>query len=191
MAQREEPRRKPPFWHRSRLGWVNALGFALTVFLALWLLLVVFATFLPKAEAISFPIPKPYILACAVTQVVTIAMGAVIVVGLMWRGADFSTHTPRLYVFFWTCAGLLFYLCQLVTYLRFGVVRLPNVARFAEEVYWGSAPLGLVAFALMCYVNIEIPGADEHLHGDGDAGWDEEAGWEEEGYEGVEEEHVR
>jgi hypothetical protein len=180
-VMRERPARpaKLPFWDRSRLGWVNALGFALTVFLALWLLLVVFATFLPKADPVEFPIPTIYILVCGIMQVATIALGAVIVLGLMWRGADLSTHTPRLYVFFWTCAGLLFYLCQMVTFVRFGIVPLPNVAKFAEEVYWGSAPVGLLAFALMCYVNIDIPREGEHTEAwYHDHGYEDHEDWE-------------
>jgi hypothetical protein len=171
QRERDAARRSPPFWHRSRLGWANALGFALTVFLALWLLLVVVASFLPDADPVAFPIPTTYILVGGIAHVLTVVMGGVIVLGLMWRGADFSTHTPRLYVFFWTCMGLLFYLVQMVTFLRFGIVKLPNVAPFAEEVYWGSAPIGLAAFALMCYVNIEIPREGEHTEA-----WYEEHG---------------
>jgi hypothetical protein len=162
------PVHRPPFWHRRRLFWVNALGFALTLFLGIWLLLVLFSSFLRDAQPLAFPIPLPFVLACALSQVATIVLGGIIVLGFAWRGADFTAHTPRLYLFFWTCAGLLFYLCAFVTLLKFGIVDLPNVARWAEDVYWGSAPLGIVAFGLMAYVNVEIPGVGEHLHDEHD-----------------------
>jgi hypothetical protein len=181
MARRSTPSdRRPPFWDRRRLFWVNALGFALTLFLGIWLVLVLFSSLLRDAQPIEFTIPAAFVLACGVAQLATIVLGGVIVLGLAWRGADFTAHTPRLYLFFWTCAGLLFYLCASVTLLRFGIVDLPNVARWAEDVYWGSAPLGLVAFGLMTYVNVEIPGVGEHLH-------DEHDGYD--GYEDYEDEH--
>ena len=160
MRARSAPSRPPP-WHRSRLGWVNALGFALTLFLALWLFLAVLANFLPKADPVRFPIPLPFVLILSLTQLTTIALGATVVLRFMWRGADFTTHLPRLYVFFWTCAGLLFFLCQVVILTRFGMVNLPNAARWAEHIYWGVSPIGLATFALMAYVNVELPGAHD------------------------------
>ncbi len=166
MARRAPQRPKLPFWHRHRLAWINALGFALTVFLALWFVLVAFNSLMPDSEPLEFPIPVTYIIVLTITQLMVVGLGAYIVIGLMWRGVDFHTHKPRLYVFFWTCAGLLYYLCLTVTWLKFGMANLPNAARWAEEVYWGSAPIGLACFALMAYVNIEIPSDDQY--------WDEE-----------------
>lgn len=156
MAARPAP---VPFWHRRRLGWVNALGFALTLFLGLWLLLALFRSFLPGADRLAFPIPTAYVLACLLSHLAVVVLGSIIVFRFMWRGADFTTHTPRLYVFWWTCAGLLFFLCQVVVLAKFGDVPLPNVARWASGFYWHLAPVGLLGFALMAYVNMEIPPA--------------------------------
>ena len=50
---------------------------------------------------------------------------------------------------------------------------LPNAARWSEHLYWGSAPVGLLCFGLMGYVNIDIPADDEHEHHD-DEHYDDE-----------------
>lgn len=162
MRARPEPPAKPPIWHRSRMGWVNALGFALTFFLALWLLMAVFANLLPSADPIEFPIPTAFVVVLLLAHVATVALCLTLVIGFMLRGADLNEHKPRMYTFFWTCAGLLFFLVQVVILARFGRVQLPNASGFASEVYWGVAPVGLLAFALMAYVNVELPGADHH-----------------------------
>lgn len=169
MRERQTPQPKPPIWHRSRLGWINALGFALTFFLGVWLLLATFANFMPKADPIRFSLPTAFVAVLALAHVATVALGATLVIGFMLRGADLSEHKPRMYVFYWTCAGLLFYIVQVVVLLKFGSTTLPNAAGFASEIYWGAAPLGLAAFALMAYVNIELPG--DHPHPDEDEEW--------------------
>jgi hypothetical protein len=161
MHARNGSVRKLPFWHRRRLGWVNAAGFALTLFIGVWMVLAFVSNLLPGADPIEFGISPAFIVVLSLTQVATVALGAVIVFVFMWRGADFSSHTPRLYVFFWTCAGVLFYLIQVVILARFGMVDLPNAASWAEHVYWGCAPIGLAVFGLMAYVNIDTPGAEE------------------------------
>lgn len=175
MRDRSTPPAKPPLWHRSRLGWINALGFALTFFLGVWLLLAAFANLMPKADPIHFDLPTPFVAVLALAHVATVLLCTILVVVFMLRGANMSEHRPRMYVFYWTCAGLLFYLVQVVVLLKFGRVSLPNAAGFASEIYWGAAPFGLFAFALMAYVNIELPG--DHPHPDED--WHEEEDWDE------------
>lgn len=160
MARRPPPPAKPPFWHRSRLGWVNAMGFALTLFLGIWILLAVFSNLLPKSDPLRFGLPVPFVIVLGLAQIATVTLGG-IVVSFMWRGADFHTHRPRLFVFWWTCAGLLFFLVDLVTLIQFGIADLPNAARWAEDIFFGSAPVGVLCFALMGYVNIDIPADDE------------------------------
>jgi len=174
MARRPPTPAKPPIWHRSRLGWVNALGFALTLFLGVWLLMSIVSNLLPSSDPIAFGLPTAFVAVLALAQVATVALGAV-VVGFMWRGADFHTHRPRLFVFWWTCAGLLFFLVDLVTLLRFGFADLPNAARWAEHIYFGSAPVGLLCFALMAYVNVEIPaeGGEDDWDGEQEDGHDD------------------
>ncbi len=179
MARRRpEPAPKPPFWHRSRLAWVNALGFALTLFLGVWLLLFVVANLLPDSDPFTFTFPTVFAIVLLVTQAVTIALGAVIVFGFMWRGADFHTHKPRLYVFFWTCAGLLFALVQFVILLKFDWPLLPNTVRFARQLYWCESFIGILCFALMAYVNIDIPSEDDEYAEEG-----EHDGYEDHEYE--------
>ena len=181
MRERTPPPPKPPLWHRSRLGWVNALGFALTFYLALWLLMVTFANLMPNAEDRTWPIPMAFVIVLAIAHVATVALGSVIVCGFMLRGADLNTHAPRMYIFYWTCAGLLFFLVQVVVLAKFGMVDLPNAGGFASKLYWGLAPMGLLAFALMGYVNIEIPSDDEPHHDDD---WhDEDEVYDEDDYE--------
>jgi len=180
MRERPEPpAAKPPIWHRSRLGWVNALGFALTFFLALWLLMAVFANVLPSRDPIEFPIPTAFVVVLLLAHVATVALCLTLVIGFMLRGADLNEHKPRMYTFFWTCAGLLFFLVQVVILARFGRVPLPNASGFASEVYWGVAPVGLLAFALMAYVNVELPGADHHDEHE----FEDEEDWDEEEYD--------
>ncbi len=49
----------------------------------------------------------------------------------------------------------------------FGIADLPNAARWAEDMFFGIAPVGLLCFGLMGYVNIDIPAED-------DEAWDEQ-----------------
>jgi hypothetical protein len=145
-----------PITHPARWAWVNALGFALTLFLALWLLLALFRTLMPDRAPLAFAIPVPYVAACLLAQAVVIALGATIVFRFAWHGHDLGAPTPRFYVFAWSCAGLLFYACQVLVLVRFGAPRLPNVASWASAFYWYAAPVGLLAFALMLWVNVEV-----------------------------------
>lgn len=178
MARRRgEPPPKPPIWDRSRLGWINALGFALTLFLGLWLLLFTAANVLPDADPFELAFPTVFAAVLFLAQTATVVLGAVVVFGFMWRGADFHTHGPRMWVFFWTCAGLLFSLVQLVILLKFDWPQLPNVANFARQVYWGEAFIGLLCFGIMAYVNIDIPSEGEEHDGPwpvGEHAWDED-----------------
>ena len=177
MARRRpEPARRPPFWHRSRLGWVNALGFALTLFMGLWLVLATIGNVMPGSAPVRFVFPAVFAIVLILSQTATVALGAIVVFGFMWRGADFHTHKPRLYVFFWTCAGLLFSLVQLVTLLKFNGPELPNAARWARQIYWAEAFIGLPCFLLMAYVNIDIPREGEAREDDWD---DEHEDWDE------------
>lgn len=186
MARRRpEPPPKPPFWDRSRLGWINALGFALTLFLGVWLLLFAAANLLPDAAPFELAFPTVFAIVLFLAHLTTVILGCVVVFGFMWRGADFHTHKPRLYVFFWTCAGLLFALVQFVILLKFDWPELPNCARFAKQVYWGEAFIALPCFCIMAYVNIDIPSegeehdgpwpVDEHEWDEGDEHWDHES----------------
>ncbi len=174
MARRPAPAAKAPFWHRSRLGWVNAFGFALTLFLGIFLVMAVFANLMPKADPLRFGLPMPFVLVLALAQAATVALAATVVFGFMMRGADFHTHRPRLYVFWWTCAGLLFFLVDLVSLVKFGISDLPNAGRWAEDLYWGVAPIGLACFALMGYVNIDIPAEADALDDTYDEDYDDE-----------------
>jgi hypothetical protein len=164
MRERNVPPAKPPLWHRSRMGWVNALGFAMTAYLALWGVLAVFSNLMPNADALSFPFPTAFVVVLSLAHLATVVLGALIVFGFMLRGEDLNAHTPRMVIFGWTCTGLLFFLVQVVVLARFGMAQLPNASGFASNLYWGLAPLGLAAFALMAYVNVEIPKEGEAWH---------------------------
>ena len=149
------PRNQPtkaPFWHRSRLGWVNALGFALTVFYAGWLLLVVFRTLMPDARPVQFTLPVAYVLvtACAlITHIVFCGL----VLSHAWRGGDFREPRAHAHVLIWSISGLALFLVLALVLVKFGSEPLPNVASWASKMFWHGCIVGLPAFALMTYVN--------------------------------------
>lgn len=171
-----------PFWHRSKLRWVNGLGFAMSLALALWLLLATAGNLLPSDTEGRMPYPLVYMVAGGTALVATVVLFGIILFRFLWQGVDFSAYKPRVYLFFWSIAGLLFFVLQALLMSIFGKRSLPNVADWAQEFIWFLCPFGVIAFAILAYVNSELP------HGDEDD-WDEdEEDWEEhihdEGYAG-------
>lgn len=150
---RNRPAPKAPFWHRSRLGWVNSLGFAITVFYAGWLLLVLFRTVLPGADALRFTLPVAYVVAIAsvlVTHIVFCGM----VLSHAWRGGDFRESRAHSHVLLWSVSGIALFLLLALVLVKFGSEPIPNSAGWATGMFWRGCIVGLPAFALMTYVNL-------------------------------------
>ncbi|MDJ0975680.1 MAG: hypothetical protein QNJ98_14555 [Planctomycetota bacterium] len=171
-----------PFWHRSKLRWVNGLGFAMSLALALWLLLATAGNLLPSQGNEPMPYPLVYMVAGGAALIATVVLFGIILFRFLWRGVDFSEYTPRVYLFLWSIGGLLFFVLQALLMWIFGKRSLPNVADWAQEFIWFLCPFGVMTFAILAYVNSELP----HDH---DEDWDEHhEDWEDhihdEGYEG-------
>ena len=147
----EAPR--PPLWHPSRLGWVNGLGFALSMFFALFLLCALVSALLNRSQPLEFAFPRMYAYASLATLVILGLLTCFLIFGVAWKGADFGTHRARNMVFLWSLAGLLFFLVQTLVLFKFGSPRTPYIAEWASDLYWGIAPVGFASFALMTYVN--------------------------------------
>ena len=175
-SRRREPAApKPPFWHRSRLGWVNAFGFALSAMLGLGFLLTALRALLPGAEAGTSSIPTAYIAVSVLALLATVVLCGIVVFRFAWRGADFHDPVPHTYVLLWTYSGLLFFVIQALILVRFGAQPMPHVAAWVTDTFWFVAPFGLACFALMLYVNAGVNPAPEEEY-------DEEHG-EYEGYD--------
>ncbi len=184
MARKRAPEPpKRPIWHPSRFGWANGLGFALGVFLALFIMGVAGSALLGRSEPLTFSFPAIYAYASMATLLILVGFTCVLIFGVAWKGADFGTHRARNLVFLWSLAGLLFFLVQLLVLLKFGRPNLPYVAKWASDLYWGMAPVGMICFALMTYVNYAAahdPALDddevddEFGYAHADESWDED-----------------
>lgn len=168
-----------PWSDPRRWAFINAFGFALSVFLALFLLLVLVRTVMPKADALESDVPMVYIVASLLTCLGTVALAAYVVIGLMARGADLGSVHARHVIVLWSAIGLAFALVQLVVLARFGAgTRIPNVASWASSMYWSSGIVALPGFALMTWVNAAHRDGDDDEHHDLDDdpdAWDDEA----------------
>lgn len=164
----------PPFWHRSRFRWVNGLGFAMTLALALWLLLAAVGQLVPEKNAGPFPYPMIYMVVGGLALVATVALFAILLFRFLWQGVDFSHYKPRVYLFLWSLAGLLFFAVQGLLLLMFEVRPMPNVAAWAQDFIWFMCPFGVITFAILAYVNSELPhDEDDELYDDEHDEWDE------------------
>ena len=97
-----------PWSDPRRWAWINAFGFAISVFLALFLLLVLVRTVMPKADALEADVPMVYIVASLLTCLGTVALAAYVVFGLMARGADLGSVHARHVIVLWSAIGLAF-----------------------------------------------------------------------------------
>lgn len=171
-----------PFWHRNRLRWVNGLGFAMSLALALWLLLATAGNMLPTDKPQPMPYPLVYMVVGGAALIATVVLFAVILFRFLWRGVDFGEYKPRVYLFFWSMSGLLFFLVQTLLISIFDKRPLPNVADWAQEFIWFLCPFGLMTFAILAYVNSELPHHDDEDWEDDEGEWEEHI--HDEGYVG-------
>jgi hypothetical protein len=170
---------------RSHLRWVNGIGFALTLFFALWLIAFVLVTLKGGLKLDELPLPRPYVFVGAVSLVGMIVLLGVFFARFMWHGHDLSMGNARAFLFAWTCAGAVFFLSQGLAMLRFGPGGFPRLPDWLSDLYWYLGLVGMAVFSLLLWVNAE-PGAHHLLTDDED--WEEDEGYEDaydddEGYE--------
>ncbi len=152
----------PPIWDRSRLRWFNGLGFGISFLLAMWILLALIMVIRPDPTPRPMPYPVTYVVVTAAALIAVVALFGVLLFRVMWHGRHFSEYKPRLYLFFWTCAGLLFFLCQAVMLLRYGWKDFPRLEPWASSLFWALCWFGLGIFGVLAYVNADVLHHDEH-----------------------------
>ena len=159
-------RGRAPFWHRTRLRWINGLGFAMTLILALWALLIPMSM-LGKAKFIPFSnVPFAFLAILGISAVATIGL-LIVVFRHMARGDDLGAPQPRRVLFYWSVAGLLYFLVMTVTLSRFGESAVGSALWIPHILYAG---VGLVGFGLLLYVNSDLPSHESY----DDEDWDDE-----------------
>lgn len=156
--------------HRHSLRWVNGIGFALTFFYALWLLVYLLVLVQSRFVDAVPPMPLAFAAVGLVSLLATIALLGVVLFGYALRGADLNEARPRLFLFAWTCAGCLFCLSQSLALVRVGGGNFPHMAGWASSAYWYFCALGAVVFLLLLWVNAE----GHHYPWEGDEAYDEE-----------------
>ncbi len=156
MARTPRPPSRPHYaWNDPRRWtWVNAFGFALSLFLLIFLLLFAVRTLMPSTTRVQASIPTVYVAASLLACAATVVLAVWVVIGLMARGADLGSVHARHVIVLWSACGLAFALVQIVVTLRFGVgAPMPNVAPGIAHSYWGSGFFALPGFGLMTWAN--------------------------------------
>jgi len=141
--------------HRHSLRWANGIGFALTVFYAVWLLVYVLVLVQARFQDVAPPMPVPFAIVGLVSLLATIALLGVVLFGYALRGADLNETKPRYLLFGWTCAGCMFCLSQSLALLRVGGASFPHMPGWASAAYWYFCALGAVVFLVLLWVNAE------------------------------------
>ena len=162
---------KPPITDPARWTWVLGLGFALTAFMALWLLIAGVGAVIGKplhASQATNVVPSMFMWASLGTAIVTVVLGGIVVFAYMMRGADLASSQARTTVLLWSVAGLVFGVVQLLVLARFGMATLPKLAPWAAKLWWLDGFLVAPTFALMTWV------AAAFSHGDDHDDWDDE-----------------
>ncbi|MHC5010591.1 MAG: hypothetical protein ACYTG6_06510 [Planctomycetota bacterium] len=166
---------------RRHFRGVNAIGFALCVFFALWLLIFLLSLLKGGLRDAAFPMPAAYVAVGALSLLGTLYLFGVIVFKFMWHGEDLSSWRARFLFFAWTCTGVLFFLSQTIAFLRFGAGMFPHLPEWLSGLYWYMAVAGAVVFSFLMWVNSD--GAhlhDPHAHDDE---YDDEHEHDEDAYE--------
>lgn len=141
--------------HRHSLRWVNGIGFALTVFYAVWLLLYLLVLLQARFVGAVPPMPLAFAAVGLVSLLAAIGLLGVVLFGYALRGADLNETRPRHLLFGWTCAACLFCLSQSLALLRGGGRSFPHLPGWASMAYWYFAALGAGVFLVLLWVNAE------------------------------------
>ncbi len=144
-----------PFWHRHRFRWVNGIGFSLSVFYGMWLVVSVVAFAAAPPAHVVLPAPLPFVVVGGVSLVLSLLAIGVVMFGFVFRGADLGQPTPRYLLYAWTLSAGLFFLSQALALGRFGPGLFPGVPEWLTSLYWYFVPVGAVVFGLLSWVNAE------------------------------------
>lgn len=161
-----------PVWHRSRLRWINGLGFAISFALALIAVLALLTSLVPGREPLKLSFPAIYAIVTFLALLATLGLFAWIMIRVAWRGERFDTPHARLYIFLWSLAGGLFFICLMIIWLMFDSPDLPNLAPWATDFLWFLCPFGVATFGLMSWTNSDLPHDHDDEH---DLDYDEHA----------------
>lgn len=145
---------------RSRLRWLNGVGFALTFFFAFWLLAFLLALLEARFADVVLPMPTAFAVVGAISLLAMIVLLGIVLLGFIARGADMNDWKPRLLLFAWTCAGGLFFLSQALVLLRCGSDAFPHAPSWLSGVYWYFVVVGSGTFPLLLWANAETPETD-------------------------------
>lgn len=170
-AYRDDGPRKRPWWCRTRLRWINALGFAVGFLLIVWVVLFLFGLIGSKSTHVPLPMVFTIVLFAALFSSLVMLFW---VLSFAWRGMNLGERKPRLYLFIWSVASLLYFLVQAGVLFKFGKRTLPG-PEFASELFWSLCPVGVITFLGLTYVNSDLPDEDD--------GWDDEDDYDDDGYD--------
>jgi hypothetical protein len=140
---------------RHTLRAANAAGFALTLFFALWFLVLMLALAQVRFRDVAMPMAPAFWLVGGVSLVAMVVLLAVFLVRFMIGGVDLNERAPRLVLFAWTCAGCVFHLSQTLALIRFGGDSFPQVPGWLSGLYWYFTVVGALVFVVLIWVNAE------------------------------------
>ena len=158
-----------PLWDRSRLRWVNGLGFALCAGFAVWLLIAVFGVLSPGRDRRVLEVPLVYIVAAGGALLAWLGLFATLLIRHFARGVSFEEYGPRATLYFWSLAGALFFVLSALILWRFDAPQFPRIPAFATDFAWFFTPIGVLVFGALAYVNADLPSHEDEEdleHGD-------------------------
>ena len=141
--------------YRHRLRWLNGAGFALTLFFAAWLLVYVLTLFSAGFKDAAFPFPAAYAIVGGIALVAMIALLSKVIFAFVIHGADLGDWEPRMYLYGWTLAGLLFGVTQSLVLFQQGMSAFPHLPYWLSQLYWYFAVVSAAVFLLLLWVNAE------------------------------------
>ena len=170
------PDHPPRFYERSKLRWINGIGFAVTVLVAVWVLVALFGLATGAGDKTVTPPPLPY-LAVAALSLVALLVSFAYVLNCFWRGEDMGRRGPRTLLYIWSLIGTLCFAVLGMILWRFSSPGIPAVPAWAMKLLWFLTVPGLITFGALCYVNADLPSEDD-LYDDEDA-YEDDAYYEE------------
>ena len=118
--------------------------------------------------------PFPFAVVGFLSLASSIVLLGVFMFRYMAQGRDLSRHAPRVLLFAWTCAGVLFFLSQAILLARGKAAAFPVVPQWMSDSYWYLTVVGAVVFSVLMWVNADAA----FVHPDDD--WDDE--YDDDGY---------
>ena len=141
--------------YRHRMRWANGAGFALTLFFAIWLLAFVLSLFAAGFEDAALPLPLGHAIIGGLALVAMITLLSIVIFGYVIHGADLGEYKPRMALFGWTLAGLLFGVTQSLVLLQRGATPFPHLPVWLSQLYWYFSIVAAVVFLVLLWVNAE------------------------------------